>query len=55
MKFFEINISASRTVLLNFENVLMIERTTDGLAVITLSNGDVYVTNEFYDELIDNL
>lgn len=55
MKFIEINITGSRTVVINTAGILFVEKSSDGLAVLTLMNGEKYQTNEDYDELLESL
>ena len=55
MKFIEINLTQTRTVTLNTSCILYVEKSADGRAVLTLTNGEKYVANEDYDELIANL
>lgn len=55
MKFIEINLTQTRTVTLNTSCILYVEKSADGKALLTLKNGEKYVTNEDYDELIENL
>lgn len=55
MKFIEINLTQTRTVMLNVDGILIIDRSSDGRAILTLKNGEKYETNEVYDELIETL
>jgi len=53
MKFKELNISNERTAYINVDLVQLIEcDSKTNNAILTMSNGDIYHTNEDYDELL---